>query len=120
MLTKHQERQNASINTEFGKRHIYPQCEFFSNTSCPEGIRTIICISTDYPDWRNIIQGAQSDIRRFDIRKSADYIIKMLHNVDIYGVAIRGPRDDHDREFGEFVAKARLLKHIKKERATDD
>ena len=70
------------------------------------------------PDWSMCLDNAIDAIREFDIKMSARYITEMLQRHRICGVAIHSNRDELDPPFGEFVAKARLLKHIKKMEAT--
>ncbi len=113
MLTKRQYRQKAAIDAEIKELNI----DFISQST-----RNVICVAefADSNRWFGIVDDAERDIKKFGIERSSDYIREMLKRAGIYGVTTRSPRDDHDAVFGVFVAKARLLKHIKKERVTDD
>lgn len=54
------------------------------------------------------------DINTFQIKSPATYAKTILCRDGIYGFAICAKGDEYDRDFGELVAKARLLKHLKK------
>lgn len=54
------------------------------------------------------------DIAAFQIKSPATYAKTILCRSGIYGFAICAKGDEYDRDFGELVAKARLLKHLKK------
>ena len=81
-----------------------------------------IAFDTDTTDisWYAVLDTSLEDVHVFNIGLSADYIRHRLRQVGYPGVAVCGPRDDPDTEFGDFVAKARLLKHIKQERDVDE
>ena len=66
------------------------------------------------PSWMTCINNARHDIGRFGIKLTAQYMLAKLRECGMHGIAIHSNRDELDPQFGEFVAKARLLKHIKK------
>ena len=113
MLTKRQQKKLVAIDTEIKELEL---------DIVTQKARNVICV-TEFADrnrWFRIEDDAERDIKKFGIERSSDYIREMLKRAGIYGVTTRSPRDDHDAVFGVFVAKARLLKHIKKERGIDD
>lgn len=120
MLTPLQQRQLAEINTEFARRGL----EIRTHTSMwSSGLREVTiafgkgCQKTN---WYKDMYAIYDDIGRFGIQLSSSYMIEMLRRKGVFGVAICGPRDELNSEFGAFVARARLLKHIKTEETIEE
>ena len=108
MLTYRQQKRLLKINEEFKQRNI---------ELTTQGMHNIICVEewVEGSEWFAIAKSAERDVKQFGITKSADYIREKLKQAGIYGIAIQSPWDELDVEFGEFVAKARLLKHLQNE-----
>jgi hypothetical protein len=68
----------------------------------------------DIPWIDSLISIILKDINAFQIKSPATYAKTILCRGGIYGFAICAKSDEYDRDFGELVAKARLLKHLKK------
>jgi len=56
----------------------------------------------------------QSDVHKFKIYTPATYVKTLLERVSMFGFAICDLKDEFDPNFGELVAKARLLKYLKR------
>ena len=123
-MNERQLQQLNQIDKEFERRNI--GVKTFDTTGYPQSIT--IAIAVDYNtneternqipyDIVDVITDTRYDIKRFEIKLSAQYMLAMLHRHGIYGVAIYSKRDEFDPRFGEFVSRARLLKHIKKTEA---
>ena len=120
MLTNRQQKQRVAIDDDFRKLRVNTRVHTVHATSTNQLVSIAVDTSNSDVTWYDVFDTSLNDIWRFNITLSADYIRYRLRQVGYPGVAVCGPRDDPDTEFGEFVAKARLLKHIKKERGIDD
>lgn len=56
----------------------------------------------------------QSDVHKFKMHMPATYVKTLLQRASIPGFAICDLNDEFDPNFGELVAKARLLKYLKR------
>lgn len=106
MLTTRQQKQLAIIDQELAHHRARVVLQEMHNTICVSDGETGVSL-------HDFVMCVEQEVKQFGIIRSADYLHKVLNRAGIYGIAIRSPRDEPDREFGEFVAKARLLKHLK-------
>lgn len=115
MLTKLQQQQLAVIDDEFVHRDIDIRILHTTQSSNYGAMTMAFEWGEDYIHrWAECFFIANSDIDEFRIVNATSYMIEMLRLAGVCGVAICSPRDEYDADFGTFVAKARLLKHIKK------
>lgn len=114
MLNKRQEQQLKQIDKEFAERGIAVFLRATPSSPCFKSVFMCTEHSMAYAAEMRILTKVCDDVKSFDIKMSAKYLLEMLRRQGIHGVAIHRDGDGLDYQFGEFVAKARLLKHIKK------
>ena len=118
MLTPLQQRQLDEIDMSFTKLEIFDiDIRIFElvNFRCVVTVQPAMHLYDDRDDPSTVTDLADSDITKFEIKHcQSTYIRTMLERAGVYGFAICDKRDMPDEDFGVFVAKARLLKWIKK------
>lgn len=72
---------------------------------------------SDGPYISSTVATILADIKIFQIGSPATYTKIMLERAGIYGFAICTAKDDYDPDFGELVAKGRLLKRVRMEKS---
>jgi hypothetical protein len=110
-----QKRLSEKIDAEFYTMRKAIQIAYYNGTKgYTKGITVASLHPCDTPRIDSVVSTILKDIDTFQIKSPATYAKTILCRSGIYGFGICAKGDEYDRDFGELVAKARLLKHLKK------
>jgi hypothetical protein len=110
-----QKRLSEKIDEEFYGMRKDLRIEHYIGTKVHiKGITIASLHPWNTPRIDSAVSTILNDINTFQIKSPSTYAKTILERNGIYGFAICAKGDEYDRDFGELVAKARLLKHMKK------